>query len=491
MKKAEALFAAAFAKDPTDLRSRQLEIDSLLAEGKIDDAKKAVDAWTATDSKSGYAILTASELRSAEGDWPESYALALRALKVDPCMADAYQDMANFEAVSGYRATAARHLALAHQLRPNDQSIRLAWLSSLPFDQRIEEYRKYLENSKAIDEKRRDAITASFDKNTATFEDRCELVSSTGPARIPMVPITPYLEDRTQVWGLEVSFNGHKRTLEIDTGASGFTVTHGASGGLGLHAIEVSRVGGFGNGGSSGTVINRADSVHIGGLEFKNCVVETLTNSAAMGGSLMGLGDRLDPTDGLVGSDIFARYLVTLDYIKHEVRLDPLPQNPAAPIDAAKFDALGGRTDADWMSADRYIAPSMQSWTKFYREGHMLIMPAHLYTETNSGRPVLFIVDTGSFTNLVDLNAIKEFSSTHETMTYGGGLSGAQRLSEAGKFTVDFAGLRLPVKSMNSIDLKRFPGITGFFGSPILEQLVMHIDYRDNLANFEAPGARH
>ena len=99
-----------------------------------------------------------------------------------------------------------------------------------------------------------------------------------------------------------------------------------------------------------------------------------------------------------MGSDIFARYLVTLDYIKHEVRLDPLPQNPAAPIDAAKFDALGGRTDADWMSADRYIAPSMQSWTKFYREGHLLIMPAHLYTETNSGHPVLFIVDTGSFT---------------------------------------------------------------------------------------------
>ena len=113
-------------------------------------------------------------------------------------MADAYEDMANFEGVSGYRATAARHLALAHQLRPNDQSIRLAWLSSLPFDQRIEEYRKYLENSKAIDEKRRDAITASFDKSTATFEDRCELVSSTGPARIPMVPMTPYLEDRTR-----------------------------------------------------------------------------------------------------------------------------------------------------------------------------------------------------------------------------------------------------------------------------------------------------
>jgi hypothetical protein len=35
--------------------------------------------------------------------------------------------------------------------------------------------------------------------------------------------------------------------------------------------------------------------------------------------------------------------------------------------------------------------------------------------------------------------------------------------------------------------LSRFGGIHGFLGYPTLEQLVMHIDYRDNLVLFEAP----
>ena len=43
------------------------------------------------------------------------------------------------------------------------------------------------------------------------------------------------------------------------------------------------------------------------------------------------MGERLDDTDGLVGVDIFDRYLVTLDYIRHEIRLEPLPQPPTVP----------------------------------------------------------------------------------------------------------------------------------------------------------------
>lgn len=489
MKKAASLFAAAYAKDPNDLRSRELEIDSLLRQGKIDEARKKTEAWTAVDSTSAYAILTASQLRFAEGDWPESYGLALKAVKADPCLATIYESLAGFEEVAGFRATAAKHLALAHQLAPHDESIWNHWIGSLPSSQLLEEGRKYLETSKAIDEKARPAITSHFSKLAALSEDRCELTSvSSGPVRIPMQPIDEY---GVRSWGLEIAFNGHKRTLQIDTGASGFTITHGSGGTLGLHAIDTSRVGGFGNNGSAGVVLNRADSIRVGGLEFKNCVVETLTSSGVMGGSLMGMGTRLDPTDGLVGADIFDRYLVTLDYIKHEIRLESLPKNPAVPIDASQFDPLGGRIDPDWMRADRYVDPSMQSWTKIYRRGHMLIMPARLHTESNSGRPVLFIVDTGAEGNLVDLNAIKEFSSTKETMNYIQGLSGVQGISETGKFTVDFAGLRLPVKNMDSTNLVRFGGITGFFGLPTLQQLVMHIDYRDNLANFEAPTAKH
>ena len=487
-KKAQTLFAAAYAKDPTDLKSRQMEIDSLLGQNKIDDARKKTDAWTAADSNSARAILTASELRFAEGDWPESYGLALRAAKANPCLAEAYDNMAHFETAAGFRATAASHLHLAHQLAPNDPTVRGDWIRSLPLEQRIAEREKFFETSKTITDKERPVIAKTLKKMAALSDNRCELQSSTGSARIPMTLIERSGE---QLWGLEIAFNGRKRVLQIDTGASGFVLTHGA-GAVGLRPVDTSRVGGFGNQGSSGVTLNRADSVHIGGLEFKNCVVETLQNSGILGGEAMGLGERLDFIDGLVGSDIFDRYLVTLDYIKHEVRLEPLPQNPAHPLQAALLDPLGGSNDPDRMLLDRYTAPSMQSWTKIYRQDHAIIMPAYLHTDTKGGHPVLFVVDTGSFSNLVDLNAIKEFSTTQDTGGYAQGLSGVQKLYEAGKFTVDFAGLRLPVKNMDSTDLSRFGGgIMGFFGFPTLQQLVMHIDYRDNLAYFEAPNGKH
>ena len=68
-------------------------------------------------------------------------------------------------------------------------------------------------------------------------------------------------------------------------------------------------------------------------------------------------------------------------------------------------------------------------------------------------------------------------------------MSGISRVGETGKFVADFAGLRLPVNGMNSMDFSHSGGIGGFLGYPTLQQLIMHLDYRDNLVLFEAPGA--
>jgi hypothetical protein len=181
-----------------------------------------------------------------------------------------------------------------------------------------------------------------------------------------------------------------------------------------------------------------------------------------------------------------------VDYIKHEVRLDPLPNPEAGAKGEVKLDALGGRTDPDWMAVDRVITPATQSWAKIYRRDHMLIMPTRLSNGKDAGHNRLFIVDTGADSNLIDVNVAKEVTKTNEnTLTSMEGLSGkTNKVFDTGKFTLDFAGLRLPVTSMDAIDLSKFEGISGFLGYTTLEQLVMHIDYRDNLVLFEAPTAR-
>ena len=60
------------------------------------------------------------------------------------------------------------------------------------------------------------------------------------------------------------------------------------------------------------------------------------------------------------------------------------------------------------------------------------------------------------------------------------------KVYEAGKFTLAFAGLRLDSPSMTSIDTTKMSHdlgveVSGFIGAPALFQVVMHIDYRDNL----------
>jgi tetratricopeptide (TPR) repeat protein len=478
-KKAEDLAAAAIKSDAADRRSRELEIDSLVGEGRLDEARKKVDAWTSAEPTDPIAIVTAGELRHAEGDWIESYALMLKALKSEPCLPAAYEGLAEYESLAGYHATAQKHLELAHQLQPGNENIRFAWINSLSDERSEAELASFLLESKALDDKRRAVLSARLKRNEPLLKDRCELVSVTGPARIPMTPV--YGPIGIAYYGLEVAFNGHKRTLQIDTGATGFIVTQSVYAGMGLRKVGTSSVWGFGDQGGNSIDQYVADSVRVGGVEFKNCTVDALRNFSALGGGH--IGQRLDSGDGLVGTDIFSRYLVTLDYIKHEIRLEPLPQPPSA--DPGQLDALGGRPDNDLSTFDRFKAPSMQNWTSVYRRGHQLIMP----TVINNSKPTLFIVDTGAFGNLIDDDLAKQVTHSKDTMYRIQGLSGTSKIGETGTFTADFAGLRLPVTGMDSLRLTEFGGVHGFFGYPTLAQLVMHLDYRDNLVLFEAPNA--
>jgi hypothetical protein len=318
-KKAEALYAAVIAANPTDSRSREHEIDSLLGQRKIDEANKKLDDWVAASPKDSYAMASAADIRDAEGDLLEGYALNLKALQADPCNADAYMDSAQFEGLAGYHATARKHYAIAYELEPNNEDVRKDWIGSLPKSYYVAEMKKFIGESKTVDEKQRANIEKAINRSEAISDNRCELTSVTGPAVIPMTPVYGRGTDVSH-YGVEIAFNGHKRVLQIDTGASGFTLTRSAGGSIGLPSAFKTHIGGFGKQGANDADLERADTVRMGGLEFHNCMVEVLANYGVMGGSQM-QGNRQDTGDGLVGTDIFRRYLMTLDYIKHEIRL--------------------------------------------------------------------------------------------------------------------------------------------------------------------------
>lgn len=480
LKQAESLLDAARKSYPEDQRIRAAEVALLLEQGKLDDARKQIDDWTKKQSASPWLMYAAGEERFASGDWLEAYALMNKALHANPCMAEAYDGAAHFEMMAGYRATARRHLSVAHQLEPNNDDIRLDWVNSLDPQQRAAQMEMLSTELTGLSERQRAGLEHSLALYRAVAQNSCELVSSNGPTHIPMQPILdPRATVGVQSWGLEVAINGHKRLLEIDTGATGLLLSHSAAGGTELTPIENSAVGGFGGEGPAGTTLGRANRVQIGGLEFKNCAVEELNSFGFGGGSQ--IQHQLDNLVGLIGTDIFARYMVTLDYVHHEVRLDPLPTMPGAIV--GDRDPLGGSRNPDWMNVDRSTPASMAAWTKIYTRGHEVVVPVAINAKT----PALFIVDTGNFTNVVDRSLARQVTKLENGVTVGMGVSGISLMSWSGAFTLDFAGLRLPNNSMETMNFSRFGGVSGFLGYPTLSQLIIHLDYRDDLALFEAP----
>jgi tetratricopeptide (TPR) repeat protein len=470
---AAKLYAAAYAQDPTNRKSHLFLIESLLAANNIEAAQRDVTTWLAASAEDPYALIASAEMSYYKGDWAQYYALPLKALRLDPCLPIAYSDLGDYESLNGFRATARKHFALAHRLAPEDLSIRIQWIKSLDTTHQTQEIGNLLNDTTDLDARDRKTLAHRLNQLKIMLDNRCELPRITHTIVLPMTPV--YGEIGIKYFALEVAFNGKKRLLQLDTGASGFLLTSNAGANLNLHTLEKTTVGGFGNQDDTSVVISRAASVAIGSITLQNCAVDTFVPHDIQIGN----------NQGLIGTNIFQQSLVTLDYRRHEVRLDPLPppahdQNGINPADADE--------NTDWAQLDRSTPPSLESWTKIYRRGHHLVVPTVLSNGSRDLNGQLFILDTGAASDLIDIHVAKGFTRYKETTLTAHGLSGfSKNLSKTGKLTADFAGLSIPVSSMQALDLSGFGGIAGFLGYQTLAQLVLHIDYRDNLIRFDPP----
>jgi hypothetical protein len=61
------------------------------------------------------------------------------------------------------------------------------------------------------------------------------------------------------------------------------------------------KVGGIGDEGASSAFVTHVDDIKVGKMKFRNCMVTVIDRS------------RLNDIDGLIGSDVFRDYVVTLE----------------------------------------------------------------------------------------------------------------------------------------------------------------------------------
>jgi len=444
---AAAAYQTLTEKEPLLAEAHAGLVQSLLKLDEVDAAEQA--SRKAADALPQSAIVLAADgdvkfRRGLLVDARDRYQAALR---LDEKCARAWLGMGRIDAAESHRAKSREAFARAHELDPGDGDILYYWAIGLPFPQTVAQLQKHLAEYRNDEEKERhEREYIEFLKALAgrkVWIPAREVPS----AEIKLRAIVPGVKDGTRAYSIQVKLNNRATgNVMLDTGASGLTISsklaekaHATW--LSDHSIE-----GVGNSGPAKGYEAWVDKVTIGPLEFHDCHVHVTPRSSA-------------DFDGMIGTDVFEKYLVKVDFLAHKLRLQPMP--PALDRD---------------------------SFTPFYRFGHIMLMPTSV-GDTAHG---LFVLDTGSVTNSMSPGLARQIGTLHSSDILVNGMSG----SVTNVFTVDetvlqFSRFRQPHENMIIFDLHGVSKdlgteISGLIGFVTFKNMTITIDYRDGLIDFDS-----
>jgi predicted aspartyl protease len=388
-----------------------------------------------------------------------------RALRLNDKLARAWIGLGRVFEAASLREKAKACYQNAWKADPNDPEVRRYYARTLTPAEQLTVMQNYSggDDTDASDEVRRRTEELKWMGNRSAF-------SLSSPLQHAEIKLSWLMFDAKRVRGfsLPVRFNGG-RTLHLlmDTGAGGVVLNQKAAEAAGLRKITDLKFWGIGDEGDRTGYTAAADSVTVGDISFEHCPVAVSDKK------------YLTDEDGLIGLDVFSRFLVTVDFQKMVLKLDPLPAHKSA------------APDANWH--DREVAPEVGSFSPFYRIGHDILLP----TSVDNAKPVLFAIDTGASDSLIDPDYARQFTGVRsEELVRMKGISGkVQKVESAGGLTLGFAHYRQPVPGLLAVPLSRVsrdsPRITGIFGVPTLALFRLQIDYRDGLINLDYVGPKN
>ncbi len=452
---AESLYLQALVGKPDDLELNSALVHTLLHESRIADAWARADKAATGAPHSASALTSLAEVQLRKGQpWLAAQTLD-SAAAADPCYARAHLIRSRIFRIDSMYASERAELQAAYQIDPNDPDIRRSWLHTVnPANDivRIEESLATMPNLEPdIREKAStsaNAMMSLLSENSQT----CQSAPITSPVTLPLLASYETVK-QINSYKIGVEFPKGKAKLNVDTAASGLYISRTLAESLGLQHAEGAPVD---------TVL--ADSIHIGTLEFRNCMVGVSDTPFAQG------------VEGFIGTDVFAPYLVSLNFPQAKLELEPLPHRP----DEQK-NALPG---------DRYSGPGLKSYTPVYHKSQYLLVPVMIDKKDRR----LFVLDTGIRLSTMTPEVAHSVSGTRLNFTNPvPSVSGPPLQIYRDSFDLQFANLSLDHKDHilefdpSTIEQSAGMEVAGMLGFDILQSLVIHIDYRDGLVGFDAP----
>lgn len=464
---AAAAFRAILDKDPAAMHAHVGLMRSLVRMGKVEDAEEAGKKALAALPHSPVIHAAFGDVEFRAGKFAEAESEYRASLKVDDTSARGWFGMARLYEMLSMRKHAKEAYAQAHSFDPKDGQIFQHWLDTLPYPERLQALKKYAGDNPT----EREQAGIKF-LTEVSQKKPWVLAGNVEKAEVKMLPYGRELaaidtgnriggQHVSKGYGLQLKFNDRaSATLLLDTGADGVTIGRKLAEKAGVVKIADTYFGGLGDSGPVEGYVGWVDKITIGKLEFRNCIVTVSSKN-----------DVADEA-GLIGADIFKKFLITLDFKDWKMLLSPLPKNPA----------FNGSDDDP---QDRYIAPEMQSYAKVYEFEDHLFIPT-IVSDKASGN---FMLDTGADLNITNPEIARQVTKTSYEGAYLKGVSGTvKEVLNGDKAILQFAKVRVRSDDIPIIDLRRTSNsfgteVAGLIGIRTLVQMKMTIDYRDGLVN--------
>lgn len=453
---AESLYAKALSENPNDAARSAAVVRTLLHEDRISDAVEQANRGIANSPTSAAALTALAEVEYRKGQpW-----LALETLqaaeKTDACYARAHLLRSRILRIDSMYASERKELQTAYDIDPADPDIKRAWLHVDSAARDLEGIEKAMStmnlpaDQKALAQGTADDLLKRLTENSLTCKSSPITTAVT-------LPLSAMYQDPKHVsaYQLDVQLPKKNAKLIVDTAASGVYISRALADENGFEHMPND---------PQNTV--RVDTLHVGPLEFHDC--------------LAGVSDTPFPNkgDGFIGTDVFAPYLISLDYPAGKLTLSPLPPLPSQ-----------GESS---LPLDRYIAPEMSSYSPIYHRQQFLLVPVML----NNRQRRLFAVDSGMgmttmTSEVAHLVSSTKMNFTNAEQTVGGGTVNLYR----DHFDFQLANLvfdnRARILEFEPSAINENAGfeIAGLIGFDMLRGTTIHMDYRDGLIRFEMPGA--
>jgi Tfp pilus assembly protein PilF len=446
---AEQEYTQSLAQQPHDALLAATLIHTLLHEGKIAQASDRITAALAEDLHSAPILTAQAELQLRQGQpW-----LALQTLDAaaaaDRCYARIHLIRSRAFRIDSMYASQRAEIQTAYEMDPADPDILNAWGSVVSPAHEIEGIHQALDSTKDLDAETRQKTEASMNSMMPLLSENSQTCKIQPLVQSATLPLLASMEDGKHLDGYRLAVQLPKTSarLLVDTAASGLFITRALAEANGLQQ---------GANDPAGTV--HADSVHIGPLEFRDCMVGV--NDAPFAGK----------ADGVIGTDIFASYLVSINTRDARLTLDPLPPQTGL------------------LPGDRATPRELADYVPVYHRRQYLLVPVLLNNKTRK----LFVLDSGMRFSTMTLETAHSISTTKANFTNSmQTASGPPAQVYRDNFDFQFANLSLPRQShvlewdLSAIDHNAGFDVAGLLGFDMLHSLTVHLDYRDGLVKFE------